>query len=188
MKSTDVKTMLQNMTAAQMLQASTIESSVISDSGDDSCTDSDSDGDSDDGGAVVPRLTSTFAWTKLATASGNVKIMKKRKRQMDKKAANKERDAEVRAALCRDKRRKMLQDGQAIKASLAASDDWSSSFDKLKVAQLCALGTALGMDKVPANPKSAVQAAVRPVAAEWAASRPTTRARMPTTRSRSGGQ
>ena len=37
----------------------------------------------------------------------------------------------------------MLQDGQAIKASLAASDDWSSSFDKLKVAQLCALGTAV---------------------------------------------
>ena len=104
---------------------------------------------------------------------------------MDKKAADKERDAEARAALCRDKRRKMLNDGQAIKASLAASDDWSSSFNKLKVAQLCALGAALGMDKVPANPKSAVQAAVRPVAAQWAASLPATRA---TTRSQSSEQ
>ena len=103
--------------------------------------------------------------------------MKKRKRQLDKIAARSQ-----------EKRRKMLQDGQAIKASLAASDDWSSSFDKLKVAQLCALGTALGMDKVPANPKSAVQAAVRPVAAQWAASIPTTRALRPITRSQSGGQ
>ena len=127
-----------------------------------------------------------LAWTKLATASDNIKRMKKRKRQMDKKAANKERDAEARAALCRDKRRKMLQEGQVIKASLAASEDWSSSFDRLKVAQLCALGTALGMDKVPANPKSAAQAAVRPVAAQWAASIPTTRARRPITRSQSG--
>ena len=173
--------MLQGMTAAQMLTASTIESNVISDSGGDSGTDSGSDSGSDGGGAVAPRLTSTFAWTKLATASDNIKIMKKRKRQLDKVAADKERGAEARAARCHEKRRKMLQDGQAIKASLAASDDWSSSFDKLKVAQLCALGTALGMDKVPANPKSAAQAAVRPVAAQWAAS-------IPTTRARSGGQ
>ena len=185
MNSADVKAMLQDMTAAQMLTASTIESNVISDSGGDSGTDSGSDSGSDGGGAVAPRLTSTFAWTKLATASDNIKIMKKRKRQLDKIAADKERGAEARAARCREKRSKMLQDGQAIKASLAASDDWSSSFDKLKVAQLCALGTALGMDKVPANPKSAAQAAVRPVAAQWAASIPTTRAQRPITRSQS---
>ena len=69
------------MAAAQVPTASTIESNVISDSYGGSGTDSGSDSGSDDGGAVAPQPTSTFAWTKLATAPGNIKIMKKRKRR-----------------------------------------------------------------------------------------------------------
>ena len=61
----------------------------------------------------------------------------------------------------------------------------SQSTSRSEKEHLLAQGTALGMGKVPANPKSAVQAAVRPVAAQWAASVPTTRAQRPITRSQS---
>lgn len=144
--------------------------------GSSSCTDSsNSDGDSDSG-PLEKRLTSTFAWTKPATAKKNRKKLRKRKRQLDAEDARRKEKAEKGAKAARNVKRQRASEGQRILAELGRADDWLAKFKKLTVKKVRAVGVSLCMEKVPTQPKADVLAAVQPVLQEWMDARPATRA------------
>ena len=89
----------------------------------------------------------------------------KRKRKQE------EKEKEVRKA-----RRQNMSEGQGVQATLLSAECWLSAFEKLTIPALTALGTSLGIEKVPKTPKSAVADAVKPVVQEWMDSRRATRA------------
>ena len=167
---------LQEMTAKSLVEARKTAGGCDGDDGSSCDGDGDSDGDDSSGSDIEKALTSTMAWTKPLTAEENLKKLEKRDRQLKKVATKRKRKQEEKEKEVRKARRQNMSEGQGVQATLLSAECWVSAFEKLTIPALTALGTSLGIEKVPKTPKSAVADAVKPAVQEWMDSRRATRA------------